>query len=256
MNAVWIAALAIIGVAAAVSKAVMGGMIREEAQTRLGRIPFALIKLAGARIPGELRDDLVAEWNAELEFVLTGTDGMPLTRLVRGIRYSAGLLLSAREITDELTRGDVSLVARVVRLGIGIIAAVIGCGGVVSGIALAGYHGYGITASVGQTCMALSWVIGGITAVLGRFTGPRIACISLLACAANVAFYLHQADVVHLIWSALDFCVPLAVVALKLWTRRGDRLWREYQELRDAHATLYPDCAKCFGATAGGPERA
>jgi hypothetical protein len=251
MRALLIAVVVIGAVVLGVVKAVMRLMIQEEARTRLERLPFALIRLASARVPRELRDDLAAEWHAELEFLLTGTGGMPVTRVVRGIRYSAGLLLSAREITDELTRGDVRRAWRLMRLAIGGAAAVIGCGGIPSGIAIAGYHGYGITASIGETCMAISWVIGGITVVRGRFTGRFTACAfllaSLLGCVANVAFYMHGADVVHLIWSALYLCVPLAMVAFKLWTRGGDRLWREYQELRDAHAALYPDCAECFG---------
>jgi hypothetical protein len=113
MSGAWIVALATIGVAVGVAKAVMGVMIREEMQTRLGRLPFVLIRLASARVPrADLRDDLAAEWNAELEFVLTGTDGLPLTRLMRGVRYSTGLLLSAREITDGLGFGDNSRVRR------------------------------------------------------------------------------------------------------------------------------------------------
>jgi hypothetical protein len=105
MSVLWVAALVIIATAISALKAAIGGMIREEACTRLGRIPFALIRLAARRVPAGMREDLAAEWTAELEFVLTGTDGMPLTRLVRGIRYSAGLLKSACEITDGL-RGE------------------------------------------------------------------------------------------------------------------------------------------------------
>jgi hypothetical protein len=113
MSAAWIAALVLgTSVIGGIAKLVMGGMIREEAQTRLGRIPYAVIQLATARVAPELRDDLVAEWRAELEFLLTDTEGMPLTRLVRGIRYSAGLLVSARAITDGLTRGGGGRVLR------------------------------------------------------------------------------------------------------------------------------------------------
>lgn len=252
MSAPWIAAVVVGAVVLGLVRAVMRIMIQEEARTRLERLPLALIRLASARVPRDLRDDLAAEWTAELEFVLTGTEGPPLTRLVRGIRYSAGLLLSAREITDVLTGRDVSGAWRLMRLAFGGIAAVIGCGGIVSGIAIAGYHGYGITASVGETCMALSWVIGGITVARGRFTGRITAyaflLASLLACVANVAFYMHGADVVNLIWAAFALCVPLGMAAVKVLTLRDVRLLRQYQELRDAHAVLYPDCTECFGA--------
>jgi len=88
MTTLWIAALIVVGLVISVAKTVMSGVLREEAQTRLNRIPEALIRLASARVPADLRDDLAAEWNAELEFVLSGTDSLPLTRLARGIRYS------------------------------------------------------------------------------------------------------------------------------------------------------------------------
>lgn len=102
MSGLWVAVLLLMGIAIGVVKAAVGDMIQEEARTRLGRIPFALIRIATLRVPPGLRDDLAAEWNAELGFLLTGTDGMPVTRLLRGIRYSAGFLLSARKITDAL----------------------------------------------------------------------------------------------------------------------------------------------------------
>ena len=51
---------------------------------------------------GSSADDVAAEWRAELDFALRGTDGEPITRLLRGIRYSAGLLISAPAIADSL----------------------------------------------------------------------------------------------------------------------------------------------------------
>lgn len=97
----------------------MSDMIQEEARTRLSRIPFALIRLAAARIPRELREDLADEWNAELEHVLTGNDDMPVTWLVRGIRCSACLLISGREIMDCLTGGEVGRAWRLIRRVLG-----------------------------------------------------------------------------------------------------------------------------------------
>jgi hypothetical protein len=71
-------------------------MAQQEAETRLSQLPSALIRLAVRRLPPDLRDDMAAEWKAELEFILTGTDGLPLTRLWRGTRYAGSLLASAR----------------------------------------------------------------------------------------------------------------------------------------------------------------
>ena len=38
------------------------------------------------------RPDMLDEWKAELDFILSETDGLPLTRLLRGMRYSVCLL--------------------------------------------------------------------------------------------------------------------------------------------------------------------
>lgn len=95
-------------------KVVVGPMLQQEAATRLSRIPFALIRLATARLPRELRDDMTAEWRAELHFVLHGTEGMPLTRLLRGIRYSLSLVKSAPAIADNL-RGSARRLLRTAR---------------------------------------------------------------------------------------------------------------------------------------------
>jgi hypothetical protein len=95
-------------------KVVFGHMLQEEAATRLSRIPFALIRLATARLPRELRDDMAAEWRAELNFLLHSTEGMPLTRLLRGIRYSLGMVKSAPAIADNL-RGSARRLLRTAR---------------------------------------------------------------------------------------------------------------------------------------------
>jgi hypothetical protein len=97
-----------------VAEAVIGRILQEEAVRRLGRIPFALVSLASARLPRELREEVAAEWRAELDFALRGADGRPLTRLLRGIRYAAGLLMSAPAIADSL-RGSTRRLLRIAR---------------------------------------------------------------------------------------------------------------------------------------------
>ncbi len=96
------------------AEAVIGRMLQEEAVRRLSRIPFALISRASARLPRELREEVAAEWRAELDFALRGADGRPLTRLLRGIRYAAGLLMSAPAIADGL-RGTSRRLLRIAR---------------------------------------------------------------------------------------------------------------------------------------------
>jgi hypothetical protein len=96
------------------AEAVIGRILQEEAVKRLSRIPFALISLASARLPRELREEVAAEWRAELDFALHCADGRPLTRLLRGIRYAAGLLMSAPAIADSL-RGTSKRLLRIAR---------------------------------------------------------------------------------------------------------------------------------------------
>lgn len=88
----------------------------------MSRIPFAILALAAARLPRELRDQLAAEWRTELQFILRRTEGRPRTRLRRGIHYAVGLLISAPAVADGL-RGDTRRVLRAAR-PIGAAAAV------------------------------------------------------------------------------------------------------------------------------------
>jgi hypothetical protein len=90
--------LAVGGALSGLVRAMIGEMANEEAQTRLGRIPRALIRLALHRVPVDLRDDLAAEWDSELGFVLVGTEGLPLTRLLRGTTFAVGIFWSAGAI--------------------------------------------------------------------------------------------------------------------------------------------------------------
>lgn len=82
-------------------------MFQEEAKTRLEHLPSTLIRLAALGLPREMRDDTAAEWQAELACVLRDTDGLPLTRLLRGVLYAAGMFRAAglimREVSDEET---------------------------------------------------------------------------------------------------------------------------------------------------------
>jgi len=61
-----------------------------------------MLRLARRRLPADGRDDLYDEWSAELHVALHETAGRPLSRLLLGVRYAAGLLRTARRIADEL----------------------------------------------------------------------------------------------------------------------------------------------------------
>jgi DNA-binding transcriptional MerR regulator len=81
-------------------------MCREEIETRVGRIPSVLIRLAASRFPRQARDDIADEWRAELDFILRDTDGLPVTRLLRGMRYAIGLLRVSPGTACELAGSD------------------------------------------------------------------------------------------------------------------------------------------------------
>ncbi len=79
-----------------------GEMMKEEMQTRLCRIPNAVIRVAVLRLPEQTRHELADEWLSELAFIVNDTEGLPVTRLLRGIRYAGRLLWTAREMAHEL----------------------------------------------------------------------------------------------------------------------------------------------------------
>ncbi len=79
-----------------------GEMLKEEMQTRLCRIPNAVIRVAVLRLPEQARSELADEWLSELAFIVNDTEGLPVTRLLRGIRFAGSLLWTAREMAHEL----------------------------------------------------------------------------------------------------------------------------------------------------------
>ncbi len=79
-----------------------GEMLKEEMQTRLCRIPNAVIRVAVLRLPVQSRSELADEWRSELAFIVNDTEGLPVTRLLRGVRFAGSLLWTAREMAHEL----------------------------------------------------------------------------------------------------------------------------------------------------------
>lgn len=79
-----------------------GEMLKEEMQTRLCRIPNAVIRVAVLRLPRQSRSEMAAEWLSELAFIVNDTEGLPVTRLLRGVRFAGSLLWTAREVAREL----------------------------------------------------------------------------------------------------------------------------------------------------------
>jgi len=95
--------VAIVIIAATLAWRALTAMCGEEIETRIGLLPSALIRLAAMRVRREVRGDLTREWAAELDFIVSGTKGLPVTRLLRGLRFAASLLRFAPSVAHELT---------------------------------------------------------------------------------------------------------------------------------------------------------
>jgi len=90
------------GLAAAIVVGVLTSLLTKEAEGWIDALPGWLLRLARRRLPASNRGTLYDEWAAELHTVLHGMEARPLSRLLFGIRYAAGLLLAARQVADEL----------------------------------------------------------------------------------------------------------------------------------------------------------
>ncbi len=103
MRAVLAILVAFVIVAALLLWRALNAMCQKEIETRIGRLPNALIHLAVLRLPRDVRGDLTSEWAAELDFIVSGAEGLPVTRLLRGLRFAASLLHVAPSVAHELT---------------------------------------------------------------------------------------------------------------------------------------------------------
>ena len=93
----------VVGLVVMVLLAVIGDLVRAEIRGRLDRIPRALLAMAARRLPPEQHEvHFVKEWLPELDHVLQDDQAIPITRLIHGIQYAAGLWLSAPRIGREL----------------------------------------------------------------------------------------------------------------------------------------------------------
>ena len=81
---------------------VIADLVSEEARGRLEQLPRALIHLATKRLPCEVRSNVGDEWKAELHYILRGSEALPVTRLVLGVRFSVGLIRVATRIGRDL----------------------------------------------------------------------------------------------------------------------------------------------------------
>lgn len=92
-----------IGVIAALVILLVGKIILtllgKETEGRIDWFCVRVLRLARRRLPREMRDETYDdEWLPELTFILENEEPRPLTRLVKGVRFSLGLFFGAREI--------------------------------------------------------------------------------------------------------------------------------------------------------------
>jgi hypothetical protein len=80
----------------------VGGMVQDEIRTRLTRIPYGVLCLAALLVPANQRDDLRAEWRAEVSAIFEETKDVPFTGLVRATWYALGLLARGHAVAREL----------------------------------------------------------------------------------------------------------------------------------------------------------
>lgn len=98
---VWAVLAFLIGTAIAVA----GGLVNEEIRGWLDQIPHAILRLAARKLsPSQRTAFFEDEWIPELTHILVGAESRPITRLIVGIRYALGILVSARRITRDLHR--------------------------------------------------------------------------------------------------------------------------------------------------------
>jgi hypothetical protein len=96
--------------AAALILAATGDLISEEIRGWLDLAPRVILRLAATQLdPSQLETIYHDEWLPELTYALRGAESRPITRLIRGIAYAAGLLIAAHRIArrvHRIPRGD------------------------------------------------------------------------------------------------------------------------------------------------------
>jgi hypothetical protein len=89
---------AVLGFVVFLGMAAIGDMVSEEIRDRLDHLPQAILRLAARRLDPKQRAALYEEvWLPDLAYYLKGDEARPVTRLYHGIRFTIGILVSARQ---------------------------------------------------------------------------------------------------------------------------------------------------------------
>jgi hypothetical protein len=96
------AGLSVIG---AVLLAALGDLVSEEIRGWLDLVPRAILRVAATQLDPAQRETIYQdEWLPELCYALRGAESRPITRLILGTYYAAGILISARRVARRLNR--------------------------------------------------------------------------------------------------------------------------------------------------------
>lgn len=99
----------------------LGDLVSEEVRGWLDLLPRGILHLAARRLAPETREAIYEEdWLPELIYALRGAESRPITRVVKGIYFALGLLISARKV--EVIPPAVSTAASVV-VAAGVVSA-------------------------------------------------------------------------------------------------------------------------------------
>jgi hypothetical protein len=92
----WKAILVVAGLAGLVALRVLTNLATKEVEGRLNQLPFLILRIARWRLPVSLREEQHDEWWVpDLQKRLTLEGERPITRLVKGTRFAAGLAVGA-----------------------------------------------------------------------------------------------------------------------------------------------------------------
>jgi predicted MFS family arabinose efflux permease len=99
----WI--LGALSIASGVLLAAVGGILGDEIRGWMDLAPHGILRMAASQLDAEQYETIyAAEWLPELIYILKKTESRPITRFVRGVTYSLGLVVSARRIARQLDR--------------------------------------------------------------------------------------------------------------------------------------------------------
>lgn len=83
----------------------LSDLVSEEIRGWLDLAPQGILRLAAAQLDAVQYENIYkGEWLPELQYILKGAESRPITRLIRGVNYALGLLISARRIARQLDR--------------------------------------------------------------------------------------------------------------------------------------------------------